>query len=116
VVRHSRYTPSRRAVQRYAGGGSQEVSTALNVVRQGLIIDDPWSCPVKIGMPLRTQVYGPITHGQAAAITTLIANKAGLKVAEEEPHLPNGIICLRIYGYMKEFFLKDFKSLGARVN
>lgn len=97
-------------------GGWQEATANLRIVRINVIIPETWFCPVKVGMPLRTTVNGTISSGYAASVSAEIANKAATKVRREEPDLPQGIFCLRIYTNMKSFFSSDYKTLGARVN
>jgi hypothetical protein len=98
-------------------GGWQEAVASLKIARMNyLVIPEIWFCPVKIGMPLRTTVYGEIPPSLAAQITVQIANKAAKKVRSTEPDLPQGIFCQEIYSWMKTYFVSDWPSLGARVN
>jgi hypothetical protein len=98
--------------------GWQEASASLKIVRLNyLVVPEIWYCPViKIGMPMRTTLDGPISPAYAATISAQIANKAARKVRTEEPDLPQGIFCSRIKSYMKSFFPTDHPTLGATVN
>lgn len=99
-----------------AAGGWQRATATLGFVR----VDgsESWTCTITVGMPLRAEAVGVITHDAAANVTAAIANQAWRYLRENSPDLPPGIFCSSFKAKMTELF-SDKKSathlLGAKM-
>jgi hypothetical protein len=98
-------------------GGWQVAAASLRIVRLNYgIIPEIWHCPIKIGMPLRTKIHGPISPHYAATITAQVANRVARKMKVEFPDLPQGIYCAKMKSEMVTLFAStEYKSYGARM-
>jgi hypothetical protein len=95
------------------GAGWQEAKVSLKFDRWIGLLPEAWYCPVTIGMPLRTAVYGKISPQQAASITAAIANEASTLVMHNPEGIPRGIFCTRFPVMMQKIFSDQYSSLGA---
>jgi len=98
-------------------GGWQEASANLRIIRLNYgIFPEIWYCPVRVGMPLRTQVNGPILPDYAATITAQVANKVAREMKKNNSDLPQGIYCITMKSEMAALFASpQYKSFGAKM-
>jgi hypothetical protein len=97
-------------------GGWQVTAVALFFKRWVNLVPESWSCPLTVGMPLRTAKYGIITPAAAASLTSQITNTALNQIAGP-PFLPPGIFCTKLTATVKALFASPvWAGFGARVN
>lgn len=89
-------------------GGWQEATTALAFAHN---LDVVVTCKVHIGMPLRAEAWGPISHGTAAIYSANVANAAAGVLWPTD--LPAGIFCSKLKGEMQKQFDGTYPKLGA---
>jgi hypothetical protein len=95
------------------GAGWQEAKAKLNFKRLTVPHEiKSWSCSFTIGMPLRTEIYGPIDADRAASISEEITEEVANRM---DYHLPQGIFCERFVLAARAAFKSKYKGLGARV-
>jgi hypothetical protein len=74
------------------------------------------ACVVRIGMPLRTKVFGRISPGTAATYSANVANETADYMYENGGRdLPPGVFCESFKTGMRDRFDKQYKGLGARM-
>jgi hypothetical protein len=92
-----------------AGGGWQEAKTALAFAHN---LFEIVTCQVRVGMPLRTKLLGPISSSIAATHSATAANTAAAKVWPTD--LPAGIFCVTFKDEFKKQ-LESINGLGATL-
>src|SRR5262249_31257995 len=95
------------------GGGWQEAKASLDFVK--IVIPSGttrWKCPITIGMPLRTEVAGPIPSSHAAKLSAEVTAYVG---REMDYSLPPGIFCHRFVLAVRALFKSRYPLLGASV-
>lgn len=97
------------------GGGWQEASVTLKFVRLSGLLPDAWTCPIKVGMPLRTKENGQISAEYAASISAAVADAASSLLMHGSTELPRGIFCSKLPETMTTLFGAKYSSIGARV-
>jgi hypothetical protein len=99
-------------------GGWQEAFAKLKFRRfkRFSLIPEVWTCPLKIGMPLRARLYGTISHDRAATITVEIAEEATHIVQHEMGAPPPGIFCIQLKPVMERLFGERYPDLGQKIN
>jgi hypothetical protein len=95
-------------------GGWQEAKADLYFVHN---IEGDAACIVRIGMPLRSEVWGNISADRAAVISADVANASARELYDHQggEDLPPGIFCDRFKSEMRIRFDKECKGLGARM-
>jgi hypothetical protein len=88
-------------------GGWQVTSTALI-----FIYDDIVTCPVSIGMPLRTELMGAISASKAARLSAGVANDVAAVMWPTD--LPPGIFCSKFKDKLFQEFKSQYPGLGVR--
>ncbi|WP_437990112.1 hypothetical protein [Sorangium sp. So ce145] len=95
------------------GAGWQEAKAKLNFKRLTVPHEiKSWFCAFTIGMPLRTEIYGPIDADRAASISEEITEEVANRM---DYHLPQGIFCSRFIDQTRATFKSKYKRLGATV-
>ena len=99
-----------------AAGGWQEASALLKFVDTRPLPPRLWSCRITVGMPLRAATHGRISPAFAAGTAASVATEASTKVMHRQPEWMTAEFCVAFVAEMNSLFLKDHRSLGARVN
>ncbi|WP_437745823.1 hypothetical protein WMF39_12840 [Sorangium sp. So ce1504] len=95
------------------GGGWQE--SRINLTFRRLTIPHEikqWSCPLTIGMPIRTEIYGLIDPDRASSLSEEIMEEVANGM---DYHLPQGIFCKSFADKADAAFKSKYKRLGAKV-
>lgn len=90
-----------------AGGGYQEATANLKFWKWTGLFPKSWSCPISVGMPIRTH-QTTITPTYAASISAAAATVAAEYVDKEWPDLPPGIFCSKHRDRMNWIFEKVY--------
>jgi hypothetical protein len=99
-----------------AGGWQQAIATLKFVRWTSTIFPQRWSCPVTVGMPIRSAAWGTWSASKAATVTAAIATLASENVTHETPDLTGVLFCSAFKDEMLSLFKMQFAGLGARVN
>ncbi|KYF58404.1 hypothetical protein BE04_09115 [Sorangium cellulosum] len=95
------------------GGGWQEARATLNFRRLSIPYKDKrWSCAFTIGMPLRTEIYGPIDADRAARLSEEITEEVANRMDYD---LPQVTFCETFRKGANAAFKSKYKGLGAKV-
>lgn len=98
------------------GGGWQEATATLRFVDARHFIPKTWTCPVKIGMPLRSEKHGKIDPTEAGKIASRVTTAASVTVMRRQTEWPvTDLYCIEWYKEMKEVFRKKYEGLGGRA-
>lgn len=97
------------------GGGYQVASATLSFFRWTALAPESWTCPVTVGMPIRTVLLGTISPTTAATMTSGVASEASFTVMHTKPELPPGIFCSKLVYTMRSLFNAKYPGLGASV-
>ncbi|WP_437959428.1 hypothetical protein WME76_07085 [Sorangium sp. So ce119] len=75
------------------------------------------ACVIRIGMPIRSEIWGKISPDRAASISADVTNASARELYENQggEDLPPGIFCDRLKSEMRIRFAKRYDGLGARV-
>jgi hypothetical protein len=92
-------------------GGWQEARATLKFAdtRHGA----RWSCPVVVGTPIRSAVWGHMTKSHAADISAAVADHASSRVMHTRPEWLPALFCIKFVDDMNLIFREDYKGLGA---
>lgn len=96
--------------------GWQEASAELKFVDTRSGIPRAWSCPMRVGMPLRTGGLGRISPESAAEMSANIATDASGTVMHSREAWLAAEFCVAFKEEMYRLFRRDHPLLGARVN
>lgn len=97
-------------------GGWQQAASTLKFIRWISVVPESWTCSIKVGMPLRTGMFGVISAQQAATITAGVATVASKTVMDLKPPLPPGIYCIKLKAEMASMFASPaYTGLGAKM-
>jgi hypothetical protein len=99
------------------GGGWQVAhhSSAFKVVEWPLDVYR-WECHLEIGMPLRSEMEGPISKSRAALITAEVANDVVFPLLDRGKWEGLGaLFCIDLKNEMNERFRSQYRGYGARV-
>jgi hypothetical protein len=95
-------------------GGWQEASGTFSFVDD----QDPpraYSCSVKVGMPLRSEVQGKISHAAAADMSATVLSYAGHTVIRQKGSWVTAQFCEALRTEMTRLFDEAWPKLGERV-
>jgi hypothetical protein len=95
------------------GGGWQEAIVNLKIRRWIGWAPESWSCPLKIGTPLRSEANGKISPEIAASASAEVATEASDAIMTSSPSIPQGIFCSLLKGQMNGMLNKIIA--GAKV-
>ncbi|WP_437954808.1 hypothetical protein WME76_24940 [Sorangium sp. So ce119] len=95
------------------GGGWQEARAKLHFKRLNIPHKiKNWSCPLTIGMPLRTEIYGEIDADRATSLSEEITEEVANRMDYD---LPQETFCDTFRKEADAAFKSKYKRLGARV-
>jgi hypothetical protein len=94
-------------------GGWQEARTRLNFVDTRPRISQRWSCPLVVGMPIRSSVFGQMSKAHAADISAAVADAASARVMHSRPEWLPALFCIKFAEEMNRLFRKEYDGLGA---
>jgi hypothetical protein len=96
-------------------GGWQKAATRLHFqhLHDGVPVHK-WSCPVVVGMPIRSQLEGRISPSRAAFMSAEIATDAA-NVLKPEWDGPDALFCDKLLKTMQALFYTRYRGVGARV-
>jgi hypothetical protein len=99
-----------------AGWQKANVVLRFSIV-QGIHVTYRWTCPIEIGMPLRSQAEGRISKSRAALITAEIATAVVGPLGDSRPDWEGQgtAFCTELYARMQTTFSERYPGYGARV-
>ena len=96
-------------------GGWQEAFAVLTFVDGRQHPTQKWTCGVRVGMPLRTELHGSITPVEAAETSALVATDASRIVMHRQPYWLTAEYCAAFHAEMRVQFNAYYNGIGARV-
>ena len=73
-----------------------------------------WWCPVVVGMPIRSELAGPISQSRAALLSAAVATDAAENL-DKDWDGPDPLFCRKLVDEMEQLFRCRYREVGARV-
>jgi hypothetical protein len=99
------------------GGWQRALKTFKYMERNWFIPNYFWQCPLRIEVPLRTKLEGPISASRAALMSAEIANEVVDPLLYSRPTWRNqgAVFCGELRDAMQAMFKRRYPNVGARV-
>jgi hypothetical protein len=96
-------------------GGWQKATTHLHFehLHDGIPVRK-WSCPVVVGMPIRSELEGRISPSRAALLSAEVATDAAQALSADYED-PDPLFCAKFRTKMRALFYDRYRGFGARV-